>query len=70
MEFATDHGLAFAAGIALALAGLAWWGDRRRLRRHDLDRVGLMPWTGLFFWSLLAAVLLLAAAVQSWRSGS
>lgn len=65
MEFLTDHPLFAAAGGALLVAVWAWWGDRARLRRSDLDRVGLMPWEGLFFWAILAAVLLGAAGVQS-----
>ena len=65
MEILADHWLPAGAAIATLCAALAWLGDRRRLRRRDLDRVGIMPWTSLFFWSLLAAVLMLAAAVQS-----
>lgn len=44
---------------AAALAALSWLQDRRRMRRRDLDRVGFMPWTPIFFWSLMTAVLLL-----------
>jgi len=50
----------------MLVAALAWWGDRRRLRRRDPDRVGVMPWTGLFFWATLAAAVLLTAAVEQW----
>ena len=66
MDYLADHWLPVAALLAALLAALAWWGDRRRLHRRDLDRVGLMPWTALFFWALMAAVLLGAAAVQTW----
>lgn len=69
MEYLWDHPLLVATLLATCLAALAWWGDRRRMRRRDLDKVGLMPWEALFFWALLAAVLLGAAAVQAWRSG-
>lgn len=67
MEYWSDHPLLVAALLAVLVAGLAWWGDRRRLRRRDLDRVGLMPWEALFFWSLLVAVLLGAASVRGMR---
>lgn len=69
MDFVADHPALGAAAVVLALALMAWWGDRRRLRRRDLDRIGLMPWEGLFFWALLAAVVLGAAGVQGWLGG-
>lgn len=56
-----------AAGLAATLlAALAWYADRRRTRRRDLDRVGFMPWTGVFFWSVLAAAVLLGLAAHTW----
>lgn len=68
-DFWTDHA-AVATGLAFAgLAALAWWGDRRRLRRRDPDRVGVMPWTGLFFWATLFACVLLASGVKAWLAG-
>jgi hypothetical protein len=48
------------------MAGLAWFADRRRMRRTDPDKVGFMPWTGLFFWALMAAIVLLALAGMEW----
>ncbi len=70
MEYMSDHG-AFIAGLAAAIvAAWAWYGDHRRMRRTHPDKVGFMPWTTLFFWSLLAAVLLLGTAVKEWFSGS
>ncbi|MYL96868.1 hypothetical protein GR702_03645 [Novosphingobium sp. FGD1] len=50
--------------LAAVLAALAWYADTRRHRRINLDRVGFMPWMGVFFWSFLASVLLLGFAVR------
>ena len=61
--------MAFAGGIAAAIATCAWIGDYRRVKRRDLDRVGFMPWTTIFFWSLLAAVLLLGISARAWLGG-
>lgn len=65
MDYMSDHAPLIAGLAAAALAVLAWWGDHRRMRRRDPDDVGLMPWTSIFFWSLLFAVLLLAIAVRT-----
>lgn len=56
--------MAIAGGLAAVLALAAWFGDRRRNRRTDLDRVGFMPWTAVFFWALMAAVLLLGLSAR------
>lgn len=58
--------MAIAGGVAACVAGLAWLLDRRRMRRRNLDRVGFMPWTTIFFWTLLAAVLLLGLTGRAW----
>lgn len=58
--------MAIAGGIAALVAVIAWIGDRRRMTRRNLDRVGFMPWTAIFFWSLLAAVLLLGVSARAW----
>ncbi|MXO74933.1 hypothetical protein GRI40_06825 [Altererythrobacter aerius] len=47
--FASDAHVAVAAGLAvLLLATLARYAESRRVRRARIDRVGWMPWTGLF----------------------
>ena len=59
-----------ALGLAAALlAGLAWWGDRRRIRRRNLDAVGWMPWTPVFFGALMVAVIALGLAAKAWVAG-
>ena len=65
----TDHWLAIAGWACAALAVVAWLGDHRRNRRSEVDRVGWVPWTGVFFWSFLAAVLLLGLAGKAWLQG-
>lgn len=61
--------LVVAGALALLVALAAWLGDRRRMRRSDPDAVGFMPWTTVFFWAVLAALVVLGAAVQQWRGG-
>lgn len=63
MLFASDAALLGVAGLAcLLLSALAWLGQVRRQRRHDLDAVGLVPWTGLslLFFAIGALALLLS----------
>ena len=61
--------MAIAGAVAAGVAILAWVQDRRRMRRRDLDRVGFMPWTTIFFWSLMAALLLLGLSGRFWFTG-
>lgn len=68
MEESTRN-LAIAGMIAAVAAVIAWIGDYRRTRRTHLDRVGCMPWTAIFFWALLAAVLLIGLAARGWFAG-
>ena len=66
----TDRIMAVAGAAAAGLAAFAWWQDRRRMRRRDLDRVGFMPWTTVFFWSVMAAILLLGLSGRGWIAGA
>ncbi len=66
---AWDQLFAWEGFAALLLAALAWFADRRRVRRTDLDRVGWVPWTGLFFFALMGAVLLFALAISGQFAG-
>ncbi len=61
--------LAVASVTAIILAVIAWMGDSRRLHRKNLERVGFMPWTGIFFVALFAAVVLIALTAKQWVSG-
>lgn len=68
MESATGRLLTIGL-VAAAVAGAAWIADRRRVRRSDLDAVGWVPWTGLFFASLIVACVTLGLAGRAWLAG-
>jgi hypothetical protein len=53
----------------VALAALAWLGDYRRVRRQDMDAVGWVPWTPLFFVALIVALVALGLAAREWLAG-
>lgn len=55
--------------LAAVLALVAWVGDHRRHRRRHIDRVGFMPWTTIFFFALMVAVLLLGLSAREWLAG-
>lgn len=55
--------------VAVGVAVLAWLGDRRRMRRSNLDAVGFMPWTPVFFASLMIACIALSFAAKDWFAG-
>jgi len=65
MDLLTEM-LAIAGLSAAVVAAIAWNGDRRRFRRSNLDKVGFMPWTLIFFVALLAAIFLLGVAARAW----
>ena len=65
-DFATMRALGIAATL---IAALAWWGDRRRIRRSNLDAVGWVPWTPVFFVALMVAVVSLGLAAKDWVAG-
>jgi hypothetical protein len=55
------------AGVAgcVAVAVASGWGEHRRRRRRDLDRVGTVPWSTLQFAALFGALLLASVALSS-----
>lgn len=52
-------------GISLVVAVIAGFGERRRKRRQDMDRIGLMPWPLVQVLAMLAALILVSLALHS-----
>lgn len=54
-----------AAGASIAVAVLAGLGERRRRRRADLDRIGVIDWRSVQMAALLAAALCVSLGVNA-----
>jgi len=66
LAFASDAEWLALAGVVLALiAALAFLADWLALRRRDIDRVSLMPWTTIAMLCLIAAAGLLSLAIPA-----
>lgn len=52
--------------LALAVALISVWAERRRFRRVNLDAVGFMPWTVIYLITFLAACVFLGLAAREW----
>lgn len=61
--------LAFFGVIAALLAGYASLAERRRLRRHDPDQVGFMPWTTVAMLATVSAITLFSLSVLAGVQG-
>ena len=57
------------AAAFLMMAGVARVAESRRIRRARIDRVGWVPWTGLFLVCSVIGVTLLALAAKGLLSG-
>ncbi len=68
--FASDATLVALWGAGLLLvAAIAWLGERRRLKRNQIDAVGWMPWTTLFVLAFFCGTVLMVVAVVGWLRG-
>jgi hypothetical protein len=68
LRFASDATYAAIGGGALLLVALvALWAETRRVKRTQIDAVGWVPWTRVFFFSLLLGIALLMMAVKGWH---
>lgn len=61
----TQHWIWGADGAALAVAIAAGLAESRRVRRHDLDRTGWVPWRGIQVAALFAALALAILAFKA-----
>lgn len=70
LNFASEADLVVLAGAGLViLSFFALAADRLRIRRKQLDKVGFMPWTGLFLLGLMAGAALIALALPKALAG-
>ncbi|MGN6498471.1 MAG: hypothetical protein ACTHK5_14215 [Tsuneonella sp.] len=68
--FATDAQIAALWGAGLmGVAMAASFAERRRVRRQHIDRVGWMPWTGVFFVCAVAGIVLVAMSAKGLFAG-
>jgi len=51
-------------GAALLVAVIAGFGERKRRRRADMDRIGLVSWPFVQMMALLAALILASLALH------
>lgn len=51
-------------GAALLVAVIAGFGERKRKRRADMDRIGLVSWPFVQMMALLAALILTSVALH------
>ena len=56
-------------GALLSISAFATWRDRRRRKRKDIDRVGMMPWRDIAALTAFAGLTLLALACVGWLRG-
>lgn len=64
LTFASDAELLVLGGAGLLLiAAMASFAERRRVKRSQIDRVGWMPWTGLFLTCAVVGVVMLAFGI-------
>ena len=69
LTMAFQNTVAMVAMAVLALSGLAFWRDRRRRQRREIDAVGLLPWRDIAALTCFAGLVMLAMAVMGWIRG-
>lgn len=70
LAFASDAQIAATWGAALlAIAMVASLAERRRIRRARIDRVGWVPWTGVFLLCAVVGIVLMALSAKGLFAG-
>ncbi len=70
ITFASDATLyGLWGGALLTISAFASWRDRRRRKRKDIDRVGMMPWRDIAALTAFAGFALLGFACVGWLRG-
>ncbi len=70
LRFASDATLfALWGGALLAFSAAAFLGDRRRMRRKDINAVGMIPWRDLSAYAAFAGLILLIVGISGWIRG-
>lgn len=68
--FANNAQLAAASGVmCLVLASLARMAEAKRIKRARIDRVGWVPWTGVFLLFAVLGLTLLGLGVPGLLKG-
>ena len=55
--------------VLLAMSALAMWRDRRRAKRRNMDRVGIMPWRDIAALTTMGGLIVLAFGLMGWIRG-
>ena len=71
LTFASDAELFTLTGVGfLALAGVALAMEGRRSKRDQIERVGWVPWTGVFLGCMIIGGGILAMSVPALLAGA
>ena len=70
LTFASEAEIVGLWGIMLLIVAVfALWGERRRMKRARIDRIGWVPWTNIFMTSAIIGMGLLVLAVKGIMAG-
>jgi hypothetical protein len=58
------HSWAIVAAASALVTVISIVADRRRSKRHRLDKVGFMPWTGISIMATLVTVIAIALSLK------